>query len=126
MNFLSLLAKNIRPGGGGDPGIAEIAPIQQGPGVFGGLGNPMGGGGMQQEMPGATREQEAMAKQNGFRSYEEMLLWAQQRNRRSGGTIDGGGSPPPPSKKKPQQNPASGGISGIFDRITNAMRGSRQ
>lgn len=34
-------------------------------------------------VPGAqaTRSQEAMARQNGFRSYEEMILWHQAQRR---------------------------------------------
>lgn len=34
-------------------------------------------------------EMEERARANGFRSAEEMMLWAQQRNRPTGGTIQG-------------------------------------
>lgn len=46
----------------------------------------------------ATSQQEAMARNNGFRNYDQMMAWAKQRNTQQGGTIPqqgtgGGGNP---------------------------------
>lgn len=41
----------------------------------------------------ATRQQEAMARQNGFRNYDEMMAWARQRANQTGGTVPGGNAP---------------------------------
>lgn len=48
------------------------------PGIRGALGD-MGVMSLDQEAAAATRQQDAMARQNGFRNYDEMLLWARQR-----------------------------------------------
>lgn len=41
----------------------------------------------------ATPGQESFARQNGFRNYNEMMLWAKQRANQTGGTVPQGGQP---------------------------------
>lgn len=43
--------------------------------------------------PAYSRELERQARSNGFKSAEEMMLWAKQRNQPSGGTVSGSGKP---------------------------------
>jgi hypothetical protein len=43
--------------------------------------------------PTYDRAMERRARANGFRSAEEMMLWAKQRNTPTGGTIPSGGRP---------------------------------
>lgn len=77
---------------------------------------------------GASRQQEAMARERGFRSYEEMLLWAKQRNMQSGGTIAGAGAAGAPAKvpgswREAQAAAKAAHPMSIFEYITNAMAG---
>lgn len=69
----------------------------------------------------AGAEQERMARNNGFRNYEEMLLWAKQRNMQSGGTISGQGRP---SVQAGVNAVKSAHPAGVFNRITETLRGA--
>lgn len=42
----------------------------------------------------ATPGQESFARQNGFRNYNEMMLWAKQRANQTGGTVSQGSRMP--------------------------------
>ena len=73
----------------------------------------------------ATPAEEKRARDNGFRSHEEMLLWAKQRANRSGGTVAKKGSNPSNDSKPPEQ-PVRGGLTGIRDSVSNALRGANK
>lgn len=77
------------------------------------------------EAAGATREQEAMARQRGFRSYEEMLLWAKQRNQQSGGTVSGAGRMPQ-TWGQAQQQIQSAHPKSVFEYITRKLQEATQ
>lgn len=47
---------------------------------------------MDLEPAAATAQQELMARQNGFKNYNEMMLWARQRTQQQGGTVPQGGA----------------------------------
>lgn len=69
-------------------------------------------------------ELDALARQNGFRSYEEMRLWNQQRQRPTGGTVPGKPARPANDGKPANPNNAmSWHPSAIFDYIRRAMGG---
>lgn len=74
----------------------------------------------------ASPEQEAMARQNGFPSYDAMLVWAQQRNiKRDVQTISGAGAPPSQAPAVPAQgsDPRYQGVAGMFRYIGDALKG---
>lgn len=71
----------------------------------------------------ATPAEEKRAKDNGFRSYEEMVLWAKQRANRSGGTVSKQNAKPSSESKPQQQNSRGGGLIGVLDSVSNALRG---
>lgn len=77
----------------------------------------------------ATPQQEQMARQNGFPSYDAMVLWAQQRNQQSGGTIQGQGKRPLPMTteqqvaQERQKRAQNSGLSGILQYIGDALGG---
>jgi hypothetical protein len=70
-----------------------------------------------------------MARQNGFPSYDAMVLWAQQRNQQSGGTIQGQGKRPLPMTteqqvaQERQKRAQNSGLSGILQYIGDALGG---
>lgn len=78
----------------------------------------------------ATRQQESLARQNGFHSYDQMMAWAKQRNNQTGGTIAGQSAP----TGNPEGGPSTMGtqpmamhprnmFNMILDRWKNAMGG---
>jgi hypothetical protein len=75
----------------------------------------------------ALRRQ-AIARQNGFSSYEAMQLWNQQRERQAGGTvaIRGATPQPDPRQARPVERAPSGGIGSIFDYIGSILSGANR
>lgn len=82
----------------------------------------------------ASPEQEAMARQNGYPSYEAMVLWAQQRyKQRDAQTIAQAGTPPgrdprvvnQQGQTPAQQDPRYSGVTGMFRYIGDALAGKR-
>lgn len=75
----------------------------------------------------ATPAEEKRARDNGFKSHEEMVLWAKQRANRSGGTVAKQGAKPS-NDSKPQQSGGGGGtgLTGILDAVSNALRGNKK
>lgn len=73
----------------------------------------------------ASPQQEALAKQNGFHNYDEMLLWYKQRSAPHTGTIAGASAPAQPAQPTQQapNNAMHGGVAGILDYVRRAMGG---
>lgn len=91
-----------------------------------GMWDPATGGGMEAQ---ATPEQEAMAKQRGFQSYEQMRLWALKRSQPSVNSIEtGGGQWGHPGKGSgpvtTRENAMNAPPRNVFERIREAMRGA--
>lgn len=64
---------------------------------------------------------EKAAKEAGFNSAEEWMAWNAQRERkREVQTVGAKGKGSAPTK---QASPASGGVSSIFNRISDALKG---
>ena len=114
--------------------LPQLAPIPQNEPIMGGGGgmanafglNPIMNARAAQAQAGATPEQEAMAKKNGFRSYAEMMAWAKARQNKTGGTVAGQGAKPQPGQQPPtQQQGQPTGFGGVISRISNALRGGR-
>lgn len=103
--------------GGGDPGLQEMPgmPAQQPIAI--------------PEVANATAQQDALARQNGYRSYDEMMAWARQRQQRrepntvAQGTFAPQGAPPTPPQGG---NAMSWHPMNIFNSISEALRGSRK
>lgn len=67
---------------------------------------------------GGSVNADALARQNGFRSHEEMMAWARQRAGQHTGSVAGASQPSQPQTPQTPQ-PQSGGV---FGRIIDAMR----
>lgn len=76
----------------------------------------------------ASPQQEAYAKQNGFPSYDAMVLWARQRQqKREPQTTTGRPAQPvrpdPRQKPQPGQPARQGGWGGVLQYIGDALGG---
>lgn len=73
-----------------------------------------------------TKEEEAQARANGFKSAAEAVAWQRQREmRRQPSTVAEKGKASPDSKPKNKSGGTKGGVANILDRVTNALRGGK-
>lgn len=117
MNIGNFLAARLNPGIAGalsDLGVMNRAPMG---------GGPTGMGGMSAEAT-ASPDKERLARERGFRSYEEMMLWLKNQNIRQGAPVEGqlpqgsagqGRAQPAAQPRKPTN---------MFNRIREAMQGA--
>lgn len=69
-----------------------------------------------------TPELERLAKQRGFHSAEEMVLWDRQRSQKHTGSVQGEPNRPAPTAPA-KQPPRPTGLAGVMDYISRALAG---
>lgn len=78
----------------------------------------------------ASPELDAQARAAGFPDYATMQAYMMRRSEKTGGSVGVEGARGQNSQREMEQrqqqgNPAAGGIGGIFEYISNALRGAR-